>query len=140
MDLDNVYEFFNALQNGKKLTADGWRPERYIYLNNGVIYNYGDNKFTPYRLAWIKDKNWKIWEEPTEKVKYYPVLIEIKEINIPTSECTTTYKIHPDTKFKTLIDAKLCLHKCTINPSQHTLTQVVRLVTEIPELITEHDE
>lgn len=113
-------EILPALRNGKKIRKSCWLEGEYINLYGICIRNENGNKYSLY-WADIIEENWELYEEPKQKVKYYPALVK----------CNTQEYMVSVQKFKDEKEAE---------ETNGMFTTFVRLVTEIPELIEERDE
>jgi hypothetical protein len=110
-----------ALREGKRMRRKGW--DKGIFTLAAKSY-FGEINLAIY-VSDILEDDWEILEEPKKKVKYYPVLFHDK---------FNGYYIS-DLKFKSLELANRYR-----NSSSSVDYEVIRLVTEIPELIEERDE
>lgn len=123
MKIEEVLRVLCALRDGKKIRR---RSFEFLYakFKDGKYVIFDQNGVeAPYTLneTNIMSENWEIVEEPNQKVKYYPALLENK-----SEKYLSLYK------YRNLNHALDCC-------SSETIT-VIRLITEIPELIEERDE
>ncbi len=106
---------------GKKIRRQCWSTRSFLFLKNGSLVDKDE-------CCYVSDFDTLLaedWETVKEKFKYYPVLVQ-----------SCNFKDKPyitDTQFKTVEDAKKHFEV-------NKYCEVIRMVTEIPELIDERDE
>lgn len=122
MKFETIEEMIEALNEGKKVRSVSWRKECYLIKeknSNSVFDEYGENHQFSFKSLRLK---WELFEEPKEKVRYYPALYTMKSNN--------RYYVS-EILYKNAILAK---------NDENIINTFTRLITEIPELIEERDE
>lgn len=116
-------EILPFLLKGEKCIKKSFAYCKYLVLKNRQIVNdIGNEIFLSGYHILVDD--WELYEEPKQKVKYYPSLIKNYNDN---------FFIDSHHKFKKEEEAKI-FHMNSVD------TFFIRLVTEISELIDEREE
>lgn len=117
-------EVLPALREGKQVRRKNGYYTYYLNKYSEDNYSFRDTVYNADRDIEANDiiaDDWEIIEEPKTKVKYYPILIKQPSDN---------KVLISNSKFKDLEEAKL----------NAMGVEIIRIVTEIPELIEERDD
>jgi hypothetical protein len=120
-------DVFPALREGKKIRRRDYPSRRYLEATNNFIYLKDSYETSLKQLYSFENEifmqDWEIYEEPKQKVPYYPVLYKFfDKIKISDEDERYQNDLH---FFRTRKNEKF---------------EFIRLITEIPELIDWRDE
>lgn len=107
------------------------REGKIIKRKNGELISLSNEGYNLLLQKDIHAEDWEIYEEPKQKVPYYPVLVKIR-----FGEVIPYY----EKKFKNLEEAKQLEREQYMTNPPKSICTVIRLITETPELIDWRDE
>lgn len=119
-------EVLPALREGKKIRRKCFAENYFLDKNDCII-----DIFETFEEL-LEHDDWEIVEEPKQKVKYYPALV--------THEDCLHYELIYNMTFKDEKDAIKYFTYDSRTSDVYDPYKFIRLITEIPELIKEHEE
>lgn len=58
-------ELLPEFRKGAKIRRRCWKPERFLFIKDGLIFDYEDCVYTSYATSILED-DWELYEEPIE--------------------------------------------------------------------------